>query len=255
VVSRVQVPVSPSPESPANRPFRVGQETLREASFWSGKSRNRRLPDQLSRQLCVVWTPEARRNLMLEGGGLAPPSSRAPRNPRTRARPKPCHFAVLTRRIRRTMGVRARGGEHLDAEELADEMIELLLVPTGHSKVLLFEPDHDRRPEFARRAAASGWLVPSPEAQSAGPVRPATRRFTDKEEVPGSSPGSPIPRKDLEIRHFLWRPDSRVRRRRPLKGCIWGASDSEVRPAWSAPTRAPGRRSGSPDPPRLGCPR
>jgi ParB family transcriptional regulator, chromosome partitioning protein len=54
--------------------------------------------------------------------------------------------------------------------ELPDEAIELIdsgMLSKGHGKVLLAEPDHDRRRFLARRSVAYGWSVRTLEAEIA----------------------------------------------------------------------------------------
>jgi hypothetical protein len=62
--------------------------------------------------------------------------------------------------------------------ELPDQAIELIdsgRLAKGHGKVLLTEPDHDRRRQLAHRAAESGWSVRDLEAEiiRAAESRPA----------------------------------------------------------------------------------
>jgi len=45
-------------------------------------------------------------------------------------------------------------------------LIDAGTLSTGHGKVLLTEPDHCRRRELARRAAAGGWSIRALEAES-----------------------------------------------------------------------------------------
>ena len=70
--------------------------------------------------------------------------------------------------------------------ELPDEVIEMIdsgVLTKGHGKALLSEPDHHRRRELARRAAASGGSVRALEAEIARPAGPTVRRRPDADHV------------------------------------------------------------------------
>jgi ParB family transcriptional regulator, chromosome partitioning protein len=80
---------------------------------------------------------------------------------------------VLAKRLGRS---RADIANTVRLLELPDEAIELIdagVLSKGHGKVLLAEPDHDRRRALARRAAEGGWSVRALEAEIARDTRPS----------------------------------------------------------------------------------
>ena len=83
---------------------------------------------------------------------------------------------VLAKRLGRS---RADIANTVRLLELPDEAIELIdsgVLSKGHGKILLTEPDHDRRRVLARRSATSGWSVRALEAEIARGGRPAKPR-------------------------------------------------------------------------------
>jgi ParB family transcriptional regulator, chromosome partitioning protein len=83
---------------------------------------------------------------------------------------------VLAKRLGRS---RADIANTVRLLELPDEAIELIdsgVLSKGHGKILLTEPDHDRRRILARRSAASGLSVRALEAEIVRDGRPANPR-------------------------------------------------------------------------------
>jgi ParB family chromosome partitioning protein len=81
----------------------------------------------------------------------------------------------LARRLGRSRSDLAHTVRLLDLPDDAIELIDAGTLSKGHGKVLLTEPDHGRRRELARRAAAGGWSVRALEAEIARRARPCAR--------------------------------------------------------------------------------
>ena len=75
--------------------------------------------------------------------------------------------AVLAKRLGRSRSDIANTVRLLELPDQVIEMIDAGVLTKGHGKALLTEPDHHRRRELARRAAASGWSVRALEAEIA----------------------------------------------------------------------------------------
>ena len=82
---------------------------------------------------------------------------------------------TLARRLGRSRSYLAHTVRLLDLPDDAIGLIDASELSKGHGKALLTEPDHGRRRELARRAAAGGWSVRALEAEIARGVRPSTR--------------------------------------------------------------------------------
>jgi len=81
----------------------------------------------------------------------------------------------LARRLGRSRSDLAHTVRLLDLPNEAIELIDVGTLSKGHGKVLLTEPDHGRRRELARRAAAGGWSVRALEAEIARRARSCAR--------------------------------------------------------------------------------
>jgi ParB family chromosome partitioning protein len=84
--------------------------------------------------------------------------------------------AVLARRLGRSREDIANTVRLLDLPDEAIELIDTGTLTKGHGKVLLSEPDHQRRRQLARRAAEAGWSVRALEAEIARAAKPAASR-------------------------------------------------------------------------------
>jgi len=73
----------------------------------------------------------------------------------------------LARRLGRSRSDVAHTIRLLDLPDEAIDLIDAGELSKGHGKVLLTEPDHGRRREVARRAAANGWSVRALEVEVA----------------------------------------------------------------------------------------
>jgi ParB family chromosome partitioning protein len=81
----------------------------------------------------------------------------------------------LARRLGRSRSDLAHTVRRLDLPDEAIGLIDGGALSKGHGKVLLTEPDHRRRRELARRAAAGGWSVRALEAEIARRTQPRPR--------------------------------------------------------------------------------
>jgi ParB family transcriptional regulator, chromosome partitioning protein len=90
---------------------------------------------------------------------------------------------VLAKRLGRSRSDIANTVRLLELPDQVIEMVDAGVLTKGHGKALLAEPDHHRRRELARRAAASGWSVRALEAQIARPARPVPRQAPDADHV------------------------------------------------------------------------
>lgn len=81
----------------------------------------------------------------------------------------------LARRLGRSRSDLAHTVRLLDLPDEAIDMIDAGELSKGHGKVLLTEPDHGRRRDLARRAAAAGWTVRVLEAEIARGAQPRPR--------------------------------------------------------------------------------
>jgi ParB family chromosome partitioning protein len=81
----------------------------------------------------------------------------------------------LARRLGRSRSDLAHTVRLLDLPNEAIDLVDGGALSKGHGKVLLTEPDHGRRRELARRAAAGGWSVRALEAEIARRARPCAR--------------------------------------------------------------------------------
>jgi ParB family chromosome partitioning protein len=83
--------------------------------------------------------------------------------------------ASLARRLGRSRSDLVHTVRLLDLPDEAIELIDEGALSKGHGKVLLTEPDHCRRRELARRAAAGAWSVRALEAEIARGTQPRSR--------------------------------------------------------------------------------
>ena len=90
---------------------------------------------------------------------------------------------VLAKRLGRSRSDIANTVRLLELPDQVIEMIDAGVLTKGHGKALLSEPDHHRRRELARRAAASGWSVRALEAQIARSSTPGVRRELQADHV------------------------------------------------------------------------
>jgi ParB family chromosome partitioning protein len=81
----------------------------------------------------------------------------------------------LARRLGRSRSDLAHTVRLLDLPDDAIDLIEAGEISKGHGKVLLTEPDHGRRRDLARAAAAGGWSVRVLEAEIARGAQPRPR--------------------------------------------------------------------------------
>jgi ParB family transcriptional regulator, chromosome partitioning protein len=90
---------------------------------------------------------------------------------------------VLAKRLGRSRSDLANTVRLLELPDQVIEMIDAGVLTKGHGKALLTEPDHHRRRELARRAAASGWSIRVLEAEIARPVRQGARPQPGADQV------------------------------------------------------------------------
>ncbi len=90
---------------------------------------------------------------------------------------------VLAKRLGRSRSDIANTVRLLELPDEAIEMIDAAVLSKGHGKALLAEPDHHRRRELARHAAASGWSVRTLEAQIARSQTAIERRRPPADHV------------------------------------------------------------------------
>lgn len=83
---------------------------------------------------------------------------------------------VLAKRIGRSREDIANTVRLLDLTDDVLEMIDSRALTKGHGKVLLTEPDHQRRLVLARQAAERGWSVRALESEIARASKPSTPR-------------------------------------------------------------------------------
>jgi ParB family chromosome partitioning protein len=91
--------------------------------------------------------------------------------------------AALARRVGRSRSDLANTVRLLELPDEVIDMIDARVLTKGHGKTLLSEPDHHRRRELARQAAASGWSVRDLEAAVARPITARTRRQPDADHL------------------------------------------------------------------------
>jgi len=91
--------------------------------------------------------------------------------------------AALARRVGRSRSDLANTVRLLELPDEVIDMIDARVLTKGHGKTLLSEPDHHRRRELARQAAASGWSVRDLEAAVARPITATTRRQPDADHL------------------------------------------------------------------------
>jgi ParB family chromosome partitioning protein len=96
--------------------------------------------------------------------------------------------ADLARRLGRSRSDLAHTVRLLELPDQAIELIDQGRLTKGHGKALLTEPDHDRRRQFAQRAADSGWSVRNLEAEIIrGPKPRPERRVPHPDQLAGAA--------------------------------------------------------------------